>query len=127
MGYYNDVRIATTQHGYDTFVAYVTSQVEKPVLTACKDTYDVFETCGNAVIFGWNDIRWYTGGDPEVVAIEDALDILTREVIPWQFYRIGEELDDIESRVFEPNLEDGGKALDVILCCKREIEVCKFD
>ena len=99
MGYGSDVRIVTTKKGYK-FLCEKIDEYEKAhpdvvKLVGTDITQDYYEEFGDDVVFGWDYVEW-SSLYPEVTAFEDALGMLDKEEIPYEFCRVGEDYDDIE-------------------------------
>lgn len=56
-----------------------------------------FDLTTDYVCFGWDWIKWYENYR-DVSLVEEVLAQAETAGIPWQFFRSGEEYDDIENR-----------------------------
>ena len=98
MGYYSNVRAITTKKGYERFLELIYDDDRWFI-----DDYPWFSRTeyNDTVMFGWNDVKWYEGY-PEVDAVMSAIETLASEGYPFEYLRIGEEFDDIETREHNP-------------------------
>ena len=99
MGYYSNVRAITTKKGYERFLELIYDDDRWFI-----DNYPGFSRTeyDDTVLFGWNDVKWYEEYS-EVDAVMGALEIIASDGHPFEYLRIGEELDDIEVREHDPD------------------------
>jgi hypothetical protein len=94
MGYYSNVRVNTTNEGYERFMELVPESelyFLKPGHCGFRLTkYD------GTVMFGWQDVKWYDGYS-DVNAMMRAIRTIAAEGFPVEYIRIGEAFDDIEN------------------------------
>lgn len=94
MGYYSNVRINTTNEGYERFMKLVPESelwFFKPGCCGFRLVkYD------DTVVFGWQDAKWYDGYS-EVDTVMRAIRTIASEGFPVEYIRVGEEFDDIET------------------------------
>lgn len=107
MGYRSEVRIATTREGYDALLEIMdlkneSASVEYP-LVGSDVKPDYFEEEGDAVVFGWDAVKWHDGLFREVNDVIEALTGMAANGHPYEFCRIGESWDDIEFSVANEN------------------------
>ena len=99
MGYRSEVKIATTREGYERICKRVDEMgagSKATQLIGAKITPDYREDFDDAVVFGWDWIKWYDGDYEEITNVCKALRELPVAGIPYQFCRVGESWDDIE-------------------------------
>lgn len=112
MGYRSEVKIATTQEGYERICRRVD---ELSIDHNCHPLIgeaiapENFEQADGCVVFGWDFIKWYDTY-LDVINVTTALGELADEGIPYEFCRIGENWDDIE---FSNCDDDGVLALHI--------------
>ena len=84
MGYYSDVRVRTTQDGFEFLKKYVTSDL--------FGGYGYVEPVNDdeGVVFGWNDVKWYSVFH-EVAEFENLLTIADEKGIPYEYVTLGED------------------------------------
>lgn len=123
MGYYSNFRILTTVEGRKTFENYVKEHTEKNEINLFN-YLDVDKTDleKDVSLFGGDDIKWYTFcGFAEIDNFVKALEFLKEKGIPYNFVRLGEELDDMEYDSCKEN------ELSASLSVKREIRVWSME
>ena len=104
MGYYSDVRICTTKKGYEELNHFVSDFIKKENLDPefnllDKTSVHLITDAGQQHYFGWDSIKWYEDSDSYVTAIDKGLEHLKNLEIPYEFGRIGEDIDDITEYV----------------------------
>ncbi len=110
MGYRSDVRIVTTNKGYDELKKYTDNYLKDNnfkydnLLEAC----DLFEENKYSKYFGWNNIKWYERceGYEDIDAIMSGLDHLRNNDMSFRYARIGESYDDYEEDSYESSIEE---------------------
>lgn len=98
MGYISDVRIITTNKGFEKMRESVNSKLSNTDYNLLKEVcIGTFQQGERYTVVGWNCIKWYNEYK-EVAAIEEALAELDDAEIPYKFARLGEEFGDISFR-----------------------------
>ena len=117
MGYRSNVRIMTTVEGFrrmcelawqlatekglsDSMVLYPKPDELESLPNKrgyVDDYYDLAETY---CCFGWDWVKWYKDFN-DVSLVEEVLVKAEVEGIPWQFFRTGEDYEDVENRSSE--------------------------
>ena len=84
MGYYSDVRVSTTQEGFEFLKKYTTHDL--------FGGYGYVEEVNDAdgVVFGWNAVKWYSGFE-EVDEFRNLLFVMDDKGIPWEYLEVGED------------------------------------
>lgn len=95
MGYYSEVRISMLKNDFLELKARAAMVLEYNFI----EKLDELTIRGDAVVFGWNEIKWYQSFS-EVRFIEDYLAELQEKGHPCSFIRIGEDVDDIQEQIF---------------------------
>lgn len=112
MGYRSDVRIRTTQKGYEIMKIEVAEYLKKHKEKIEGETYDynLFNHLSylshneNEVTFGWDYIKWYESCNYiDVDAIMYSLGKLQEKEKPYHYIRVGEEYDDIDELYYSSN------------------------
>lgn len=99
MGYRSDVRLITTEEGWQKLKSFASNYLLEKTGTDkynyLLDEYiDIFEVDGNSVVFvGWNDIKWYESME-DVDAVMKGLEYLEELDIPYRYARLGEDYTD---------------------------------
>ena len=102
MSYRSSIFVTTTNNGFERMCALGNS-----IASDCKFLGDgeephwVDETA-EGTVFGWNWVKWYDSFD-EVKHFDEILETTEAEGIPWQFVRIGESDEDVETRYSQAN------------------------
>lgn len=109
MGYRSEVRIITTNKGYDELKKYTEKYLKDKDFKYDNllDNCDLFVEDSNSKYFGWNAIKWYEniGNYEDVDAIMEGLEHLKEMDMSYRFARIGESPDDYEETSYESNTE----------------------
>lgn len=84
MGYYSDVRVSTTQEGFEFLKKYVTSDL----FGGYGYVEDVNDDDG--VVFGWDGVKWY-GEFHEVAEFKNLLTVAGEKGIPYEYLEVGED------------------------------------
>lgn len=84
MGYYSDVRVSTTQEGFEFLKRCVTSDL--------FGGYGYVEVVNDedGVVFGWNAVKWYSGFDA-VAEFKNLLFVMNDKQIPYEYLEVGED------------------------------------
>ncbi len=109
MGYRSEVRIITTNKGYDELKKYTEKYLKnkKFKYDNLLDNCDLFEEDGSSKYFGWNSVKWYENieGYEDVDAIMEGLQHLEEKDLSYRYARIGESIDDYEEQSYESDTE----------------------
>ena len=108
MGYRSEVRIATTQFGYDMIckrVDALSATRDELKLLGTDRQPEFFEERDGSVVFGWDWIKWYEGMLPDVTNVVSAISEAASNGVPLEFCRVGESYDDIEFEAHNENEE----------------------
>lgn len=84
MGYYSDVRVSTTQAGFE-FLKEHTTHDQFSIFGYVEEVND-----DDGVVFGWNNVKWYPCYD-EVAEFKNLLAVLEDKGIPWEYMEVGED------------------------------------
>lgn len=84
MGYYSDVRVSTTQEGFEFLKRCVTSDL--------FGGYGYVEPVNDdgGVVFGWNGVKWY-GWFDDVAEFNNLLSVMNDKGIPYEYMTVGED------------------------------------
>lgn len=93
MGYYSDVVLVLSKKGAQALNKRIEEADMETGHTFQVDFADKYLSLENAVLYYWENIKWYTFF-PEVRWLEDFIDSLDEK--DFLFVRIGEEYDDTE-------------------------------
>lgn len=115
MAYLSDIRMTCTKTDFDALCAAYRKLLEatvpntddvtaRPLLPAPGDpspatAFDAYEEHDGCVLFGWDNVRWYTGYDRHVQTFTSAMDEVfgdNADEHPYTFCRIGDDLADVE-------------------------------
>lgn len=128
MGYRSDVKLITTNKGWERIdqavrkVAGITSANELKCRWITEPDVAVPIVGGKYMLAEWNDIKWYEGRDDQVDAVMRVLENLEHDDIPYSYLRIGENESDVER--IEYDGEDWRAIEDMpVLGLSRKIEV----
>lgn len=110
MGYRSEVRIVTTEKGFQLLKNYVQNYIKDKG----EEGFDLISELdinykskdGNIRYFGWNWVKWYEGDYPEVDAIMSGLDQLEEEDISYRYARQGENTGDIDEQFYDSEKDD---------------------
>lgn len=103
MGYYSDVALALTGNGLqsykDALASRKLSEKIRKEVTLFFSSADDHVQDANSECWKWTGVKWYVGDPeyfPEIDFIEELLTQIDEE--DYRFLRIGEDVDDIETR-----------------------------
>ena len=96
MGYRSDVAIALLKEDYPKFLKMYSDLRNNDFIEDFSP--DKVEEIQDTIIIHLNDVKWYDWAYEDVKAV---MRILHEEEFPYEFLRIGEEHDDIDSEQFE--------------------------
>ena len=84
MGYYSDVRVSTTQDGFEFLKGCATSDL--------FGGYGYVEPVNDAdgVVFGWDGVKWYPEFH-EVAEFRNLLAVMGENGIPYEYLEVGED------------------------------------
>lgn len=110
MGYKSDVRIITTEEGFNILnnnINYYLKRIDGGLGNNLLTILDVNKhKLNNQRYFGWNNISWYTHLHyKNIDALMSGLKKLQEDNIPFRFTRIGEDVTDIEEIINDDNLK----------------------
>ena len=95
MGYRSTVYLKTTSEGY-TMMKQMndrTKEKEDKVLAYAE----VYKTSSGNYKICWEDIKWYSGYK-QIQNVNEVMNLMDEQEIPYSFIRIGEETGDVEHR-----------------------------
>lgn len=125
MGYYSDVKLITTREGWDKLDKAVLQVADHDAVAEGNHLTHESQTVplegGKYVLAEWDNIKWYEGHDIEVTALMKALRNLPEDT-PYEFMRVGENLEDVEYLWNTPEYLSPDYGMPS-LGLKREIEV----
>ena len=99
MGYRSDIRIITSEKGFEELKKFVTKYLKEH-----NEDYTLLENCDikqegkKQCYFGWNYVKWYENDYEDVDAIMEGLQHLSDKEYSYRYMRIGEEYDDVEEQ-----------------------------
>ena len=99
MGYRSDIRIITSEKGFEELKKFVTKYLKEH-----NEDYNLLENCDikqegkKQCYFGWNYVKWYENDYEDVDAIMEGLQHLSDKEYSYRYMRIGEEYDDVEEQ-----------------------------
>lgn len=97
MGYRSQVYLKTTTEGY-VMLKRLNNSIEPP--TEKPLAYSTIQKTPTGFYkITFEDIKWYDPGSPQVLNFYIGLTKLDEQDIPYSFIRLGEDTDDIETRV----------------------------
>ena len=113
MSYLSDVRVSTTIDGYESIKKYCDSNPIKFQLIGTNIVPEIEEIDekSDSVVFGWDWIEW--GYKINQEPLKESLKELDKKGIPWEFLRVGEDLNDIERLIGENGLPPNGLYLKI--------------
>lgn len=99
MGYYNDVAICLKKVNFDELQTRITEAVNngKVDYDLLKQANIIISQEGQYVVIKWGWIKWNESWS-EIAIIENYLNELDENFIPFSFIRVGEADGDIETR-----------------------------
>jgi len=101
MGYRSDVRIVTSQEGFEKLEEFVKEYLkEYNEQNNLLDDCDIKQVGKKQCYFGWNYIKWYDGYH-DVDAIMEGLEYLSENEYSYRYMIIGESYDDIEEKFYD--------------------------
>lgn len=106
MGYRSDVRIVTSQKGFEKLKDFVTNKIAN---SQNPNMYNLMENLGfehnnsYSKYFGWNNVKWYY---EDVDIVMEGLHKLKEEDLSYRFARLGENFDDYEEESYESEKEE---------------------
>ena len=86
MGYYSDVKVSTTQEGFE----FLKAQCDKKHQLFQGPEYVLEYDNEKGVVFGWNDVKWYPGF-ADVDAFMSALNKADDAGFPYEYVEVGED------------------------------------
>ena len=119
MGYRSDVRIMTTQKGFDKLKKFADEYLKdkKTEDINLLNNCDIMQQNNFVKYFGWNAVKWYEHFD-EVKAIMEGLAYLEEKNMSFSYSRLGEDIDDYETSIYESENEE---KLNIVSPC-----VCRY-
>lgn len=105
MGYRSDVYLKTTKEGYKALKEEIRKNSRTGYALFTTPENIVYNKLEGSISMEWNCIKWYLEYDA-IKAIDDAIYAIN-DKYPLHFIRIGEDLEDIEDRYYEPDTPDG--------------------
>lgn len=103
MGYRSNLKLITTKEGWEK-ISRAVKQAEPDNHEYITSEKHVEELRDGYILWSLYDVKWYEDMFPEVQAFMKTLDELSKENIPYQYARTGEDYNDVE---YDPNWVDG--------------------